>query len=105
MTPVTTKVIEKLSAIEGELKRLGRWSTYELSEEQYEDMGAFGVNTMSYEQWLQFILIPTVKDIIESKEEFPDESNTGAYAVRYFDGDPDAFQLISLLCEFDELFN
>lgn len=104
MIPNTQVVLEKISAIEAELKRLGRWSGEELREEQYEDMGAFGANTMSYEQWLQFILIPTVKDIIESKEEFPDESNTGAYAVRYFDGDTDAATLISLLSEFDQLF-
>lgn len=75
-----------------------------MREEQYENMGAFGSNTMSYEQWIQFILIPNVQDIIETKGEFPSGSETGVYAVRYFDGDRDASQLITLLSEFDDLF-
>lgn len=76
-----------------------------MHEEQFENMGAFGTNTMTYEQWIQFIFIPNVQDIIQTEGEFPSASETGAYAVRYFDGDRDASQLITLLSEFDDYFN
>ena len=99
-----THIKNKLEAIELELKQLGRWSSEKLREEQYENMGAFGSHTMTYEQWIQFILIPNVQEIIQTKGEFPAGSETGVYAVRYFDGDSDASLLITLLTEFDDFF-
>src|SRR4029077_11664587 len=60
--------------LEAELKALKRWDSEPLAPEQYEDMGAFGSNTMSFVQWLQFVLIPRIREIITEREEFPDGS-------------------------------
>jgi PhnB protein len=93
------------NAIETELKRMNRWSDKPLPEDRYENMGAFGSNTMTFEQWIQFILIPRIKDIISTKGEFPSESQLAAYAVRAFDGDYETDRLHELLYELDELAN
>lgn len=40
----------KAKEIEAELKRLNRWSAEPLPSEKLENMGAFGSNTMAFEQ-------------------------------------------------------
>lgn len=92
-------------AITSELKKLGWWQPEPLPDSAYEDMGAFGHNTMIFAQWIQFVLLPTIDEIIETQDEFPDESFVGVYATREWDGVPEADNLITLLNEFDALFN
>ena len=68
-------------------------------------MGAFGSNTMTFEQWLQFILIPRIQQIIKDHDEFPSGSMLGTYAIRVFDGDYETAQLQELLYDIDQLIN
>src|SRR5262245_18365896 len=95
----------KAREIEAELKRLNRWCGEPLSDEKFENMGAFGSNTMTFEQWLQFVLIPRLLSLVEEQSEFPDESSLAPYAIRYFDGDGDADRLHEILHDLDELIN
>ncbi len=98
-------VSTKAGEIEAELKRLGRWSQNTLPDEVFENMGAFGSNTMSFEQWIQFVLIPRIREIVEEQGDFPAESNLAPYAIRYFDGDSDAHPLWQMLDDLDQLIN
>ena len=84
-------------AIEKELKVLKRWSGHNLPEEKFEDMGAFGSKTMAFEQWLQFVLLPRLHEIIETKSELPQNSMIATYATKAFDGDYETIQLQRLL--------
>jgi hypothetical protein len=68
-------------------------------------MGAFGSNSMSFEQWLQFILIPRIAEIVESNSDFPGESHLATYAIRYFDGDNDSDRMQEILYDLDQLVN
>jgi uncharacterized protein YqcC (DUF446 family) len=95
----------KAGEIEVELKKLGRWMENPLPDEAFENMGAFGSNTMGFEQWLQFVLIPRIKEIVEEKSEFPAGSNLATYAISYFDGDYDADPLREILYQLDQLIN
>jgi uncharacterized protein YqcC (DUF446 family) len=105
MTSQYQLALDKASEIETELKRLNRWEKVPLPKEKFENMGAFEGQTMSFEQWLQFVLIRSIREIVDEKGVFPSESNVGTYAVREFDGDPDVDQLVLLLCQLDELIN
>jgi uncharacterized protein YqcC (DUF446 family) len=100
-----TLAITKADEIEAELKRINRWSAHELSSEKFENMGAFGSNTMTFENWIQFILIPRIHAIVDEKGEFPDSSELAPYAIREFDGDPEAHTLHDLLYDLDKLIN
>ncbi|HRI78066.1 MAG TPA: YqcC family protein [Cyclobacteriaceae bacterium] len=99
------QVSAKAGEIEAELKRLGRWDSQPLPDDRFEDMGAFGSHTMTFEQWIQFVLIPRINGIIANHDEFPSESNLAPYAIRYFDGDPDAENIHQLLYDLDALIN
>ena len=94
----------KVDAIEAEMKRRGLWQSNPLTPEQYEFQQAFALDTMAFSQWLQFIFIPRVRNIIQTRDEFPSSSSVGAQAVREFDWYDEASKLTSMLSEFDALF-
>lgn len=96
---------EKVREIERELQVLKRWQDEPLPNDKFENMGAFGSNTMTFEQWIQFVLIPRIDGIVNNKDELPSESMLSTYAVRAFDGDPDAAKLTDLLYDIDQLIN
>lgn len=95
---------QKISEIEAEMQRIGYWSADPLPEEAYDFQQAFAMDTMAFSQWLQFVFIPRVREIIEEHGTFPSNSMVAAQAVREFDGDENTSQLLSLLSEFDDLF-
>jgi len=51
------------------------------------------------------VLVPRIELVLSSRGSFPSSSSVGTKAIREFDGDPTADRLVTLLCEFDQLFN
>ena len=92
-----------MDELEAELRRLGRWSDTPPEPAAFESRRAFFGDTMAFETWLQFVLIPTVRRICAEEGALPSQSDVGAYAVRSFDGDDGAGHLTTLLSEFDRL--
>jgi uncharacterized protein YqcC (DUF446 family) len=90
-----------IDRIEQQLRALGRWQAAPLPPEAYAFRQAFAADTMAFAQWLQFVFIAKVRALIAERGEFPAESSVGAMAVREFDGDDAAGELVSLLSEFD----
>ena len=89
--------------IEAELRRLERWARGPIDPARLVDMGAFGMNTLASEEWIQFVLVPRLREVAAARGELPPESQTSAWAARQFDGDPDADALVDLLDELDAL--
>ena len=87
--------------IERELRDMNAWQSEPLPDEAYESETAFFADTMTLYQWLQFVLLPRVREIIELRGEFPGESSVGAYAIRELDGCDEAAALVAALCQFD----
>jgi uncharacterized protein YqcC (DUF446 family) len=102
--PDRQAVADKLAAIEAEMKRIGAWQTEPLPAEKYDFHQGFAIDTMAFTQWLQFIFIPRVREIIASGGEFPKESYVSAQAAREFDGEVYTGRLQELLREFDAMF-
>ena len=98
-------VAAKLDEIETEMRRIGMWQEQPLRPEQYDFTRAFGMDTMAFDQWLQFIFIPRAREIVAARGKFPPYSQVSAQAVREFDTHPlDTARLQTLLHEFDRLF-
>ena len=87
------------------MKDIGYWAEEPLSPEAYDFQEAFAMDTMAFSQWLQFVFVPRVKQIVEDQEEFPSRSMVAVQAIREFDGDEEADRLVELLSEFDALFD
>jgi uncharacterized protein YqcC (DUF446 family) len=102
-TPLPQNVTRYVDQIEAEMRRIGMWQESPLRPEQLRFKQAFAMDTMAFSQWLQFIFLQRVREAIAANN-FPSESNVGAQAVREFDGAPNAGHLVTLLSEFDSLF-
>jgi uncharacterized protein YqcC (DUF446 family) len=100
---IYARLSNKAKELDNELRRLNRWQDSPLPSDKFEDMGAFGSNTMTFEQWIQFVLMPRIGHIVQNKGKLPTDSMLATYATRVFDGDPDASGLIALLYDIDEL--
>src|SRR4051812_1238432 len=98
------RIAAKADEIEAELKRIGYWQAAPLDPAAYNFTRPFAGDTMSFPQWLQFVFLPRVRDLVAKRGELPDSSMVGAYAGRELDGDPNADQLCSLLSGFDAIF-
>ena len=94
-----------LGEIISEMKRIGYWSEAPLPDEAFQFTQAFAMDTMTFPQWLQHILIPRVNSILDEKGDFPDKSMVGTQAIREIDGDETASTLVHLLNEFDRIIN
>src|SRR5690606_19079730 len=64
-------VADQLLLIERELRVLGWWSEISPSAEALASQQPFGVDTMVFEQWLQWVFLPRMKFILESGNELP----------------------------------
>ncbi len=91
--------------IESELRSLNAWQSEPLPESAYESSMAFFADTMSFYQWLQFVLLERIREIVAEHGEFPPESSVGAYAVRELDSRDEASGLIQALSEFDDFID
>lgn len=94
----------QIDQIEAEMRNIGMWQDQPLRPEQMEFEQAFAMDTMTFSQWLQFIFVPRVREAVTSGE-FPSGSSVATQAVREFDGYENADRLITLLSEFDALFD
>jgi len=94
----------QIDQIEAEMRNIGMWQDQPLPPKQMEFKQAFAMDTMTFSQWLQFIFVPRVREAVASGE-FPSGSSVATQAVREFDGYENADGLISLLSEFDALFD
>lgn len=90
-------------ALEMELKKRNRWDPQPIAEEKLENMGAFGENTMTFEQWIQFILIVRLRQMARQELDFPEDSMLATYAIRRIGDDPEAEDLRDLLNDVDNL--
>ena len=97
------RLSELADQIAGELQRLGRWSGAPLNPARLVDMGPFGMRTLAPEEWIEAILVPRLRELVETRGAPPPGSQTAAWATRQFDGDPDTSRLVALLHELDDL--
>jgi uncharacterized protein YqcC (DUF446 family) len=87
--------------IEQVLRGLNGWQAKSLPDSAYDSELDFFIDTMSFYQWLQFILVPSIRDIVDTRGEFPPGSDVAAHAVRELDGAPDAEPLVQVLTALD----
>lgn len=95
---------EHLLLIERELRVLGWWQSQAPSAEALASQEPFCVDTLTFEQWLQWIFLPRMKQLLESGAPLPAVSGIQAMAEMVYREQPGvARRLLELLGEFDRL--
>jgi uncharacterized protein YqcC (DUF446 family) len=99
---VHERLASKADEIEAELRLLGWWSA---PKPDMNFTKAFGMDTMAFGQWLTFVLVPRIREMVATKGTPPRGSMVAVQAVREFDGQPETDELQRLLRELDEIVN
>ena len=102
MASLHERLTAKADEIEAELKRLGWWNAPKPDMNFKE---AFGMDTMAFGQWLTYVLVPRIREIVATGADPPASSSVGVFAVRELDGDHQAEHLKGLLSELDGIIN
>ncbi|SNS37572.1 Uncharacterized conserved protein YqcC, DUF446 family [Pseudomonas japonica] len=106
MDPRILDIADHLLLIERELHVQGWWSDVAPSAEALASTVPFAVDSMSFEQWLQWIFLPRMKEILERGLALPNASGILAMAETvYVDRPEESRQLRKLLAEFDQLIS
>jgi len=94
-----------VDALEAELRRLGWWQSAPIEPERMQFRAPFGMDTMAFSQWLQFVFVPAARSMLAGERELPPSSMLAPHAVREFDGVDEAWELCDILRRIDEAVN
>lgn len=104
MDPRCVHLAEQLLLVECELRKLGYWSELPPSPDALASQAPFCVDTLAFEQWLQWIFLPRMKIIVENDLDLPQASGIRPMAeVAYRERLVEVHGLLNVLGEFDRL--
>lgn len=83
-------VADGLLRIERELRRLGAWSEDPPGKEALGSTQPFAVDALTFTEWLQFIFLTRMKELIEHGQPLPAVSGMAPMAEEYFRGRPES---------------
>ena len=99
-----TAIAAQLIDLEAALRQLDLWSDKQPSHEALSSEQPFAMDSLEFEEWLQFIFLPTIYDVLESGRALPERCAIAPMAEetvgkRALPTEP----LISTLRELDQL--
>ena len=100
------EIANQLLLIERELRVQGWWSSVAPSAQALASVEPFAVDTLDFEQWLQWIFLPRMKTILENDLPLPNASGILAMAEMVYAQRPgQGIGLQRLLAQFDQLIS
>jgi uncharacterized protein YqcC (DUF446 family) len=78
------QVADRLLAIELQLRQMNCWQSEPLAAEKYLSCEPFCLDTMSFEQWLQFVLLAKLKQLLENDQPLPTVSGVAPMAEEHY---------------------
>lgn len=84
MSHLHIAIAELLIDIEKELRELRLWDVASPSLEALQSRQPFAVDTLTFPQWLQFIFLPRMHDLVEGLHPLPHASGIAPMAEQYF---------------------
>ncbi|REL37428.1 YqcC family protein [Thalassotalea euphylliae] len=106
MNPQKHSIDELLYQLEQELRRLTLWSLVKPNPEKLMSTAPFCVDTLRFEQWLQYIFLPQMYQLIKNQQPLPTQIALCPMAEEAFIGLSDkAADLINIIGDIDELLS
>lgn len=106
MHDIPHRIADVLLEVEAHLRTNGHWDKDIPPAGALTSTEPFCVDTLRFEQWLQWIFLPRMKTILEQAHPLPAKSGIYEYAQDYFPkGDVQAPNLLRLIKRFDELID
>lgn len=103
---VTHQLADLILAIEAEMRRLQLWESQQPPVEALASLMPFCHDTLRFEQWLQWVFLPKMKQVLESEEDFPASSDITPLAEFRLQQLPQQTDhLLALIEQFDNFIN
>lgn len=95
-----------LLAIETELRQLQLWSAHPPLASAFDSQAPFCCDTMPLHQWLQFVLLPRMRALIEARQALPAQICICPIAeLAFAELGSAAWPLINRIADLDELLS
>ena len=106
MHDIPNRIADVLLEVEATLRTSGKWDVLRPPEVALLSAEPFCIDTLSFEQWLQWIFLPRMKQILEYKKPLPVKSGILVYAQEQLCKEtPPAGKLLTLIKRFDDLIS
>ena len=101
---VRERLGELLRALETELRAQGRWEKRTPPAEALASTQPFAFDTLNFDQWLQWVLLPRMNELLVLQLPLPAKSSIAAMAEEVYDAaDPGAIRIIAIIADIDLL--
>jgi uncharacterized protein YqcC (DUF446 family) len=104
MHDIPDRIADVLLEVESTLRTNGKWEQSQPSAKELTSSIPFCMDTLKFEQWLQWVFLPQMKTTLEQINPLPEKSDIFAYAKEYLHrDDPSTDNLLVLIKRFDDL--
>ena len=92
--------------LEAQLRQLGLWDEVPPSAEALASTQPFAIDTLTLPQWLQFIFLPRIYQLLEAGEALPRRCGITPIAEEYFrESEFSGTELLATLSDIDSLLS
>lgn len=106
MNDLYPQVAALLMDLECEMRRLDIWSDQSPSVEAFASEEPFCIDTMDFSDWLQFVFLPRMRQMVEMQADLPKACGIAPIAEEYLVGRGAlARSLVAVLLSLDELLS
>ena len=104
MHDIPDRIADVLLEVEATLRINGKWDEISPDSNALASKQPFCMDTLEFEQWLQWIFLPRMKTTLEETEPLPAKSSIFVYAHECLHkNDPSTGSLLKLIKIFDDL--
>lgn len=107
LTAQHLELLERLQALEAEMRALDLWSTVPPSAQAMASTMPFMYDTLKFHQWLQWVFVPRLYALIDARSPLPGNCNTHALGEHEFGrlAPRDCRRLLASLQQIDRVLN
>jgi uncharacterized protein YqcC (DUF446 family) len=100
------RLADLLLALEAEMRRIGLWESAAPPAAALRSTAPFCYDTLAFEQWLQWVLLPRMKELLENDGYWPARCDIFPLAEQAFaEQETDTDVLLLLIRRLDELIS
>ena len=104
MHDIPNRIADVLLEVEATLRINGKWDESSPDSNALASKQPFCMDTLEFEQWLQWIFLPRMKTTLEQTKQLPAKSSIFVYAHECLQkNDPSTDSLLKLIKTFDDL--
>lgn len=106
MHDIPNRIADVLLEVEATLRVHGLWDSARPAVKALDSTQPFCLDTLRFEQWLQWVFLPRMKHTLEHTRPLPEKSGIFVYAREYLSKNaPSTNNLLTLIKRFDDLIS